>query len=101
MLDDKYRDYYSLRAGLHCQSVVADRTSRALKDSSLVCIPSRPSMVERRGHLWVCWVLKPVCEPLRSATIILMSGRTLNKKELALHIHCFLALEAKSYNDTA
>ena len=34
MLDDKYRDYYSLRAGLHCQSVVADRTSRALKDSS-------------------------------------------------------------------
>ncbi|MFV5420246.1 hypothetical protein, partial [Acinetobacter pittii] len=37
----------------------------------------------------------------RSATINLMSGRTLNKKELALHIHYFLALNAKSYNDTA
>ncbi len=36
----------------------------------------------------------------RSATIILMSGRTPNKKELALHIHYFLAAFAKSYNDT-
>ncbi|KCX89684.1 hypothetical protein J568_3466, partial [Acinetobacter baumannii 6112] len=38
--------------------------------------------------------------PFRSATIILMSGRTPNKKELALHIHYFLAAYAKSYNDT-
>jgi len=30
-----------------------------------------------------------------------MSGRTPNKKELALHIHYFLAAAAKSYNDTA
>ncbi|EEX03246.1 hypothetical protein HMPREF0010_02288 [Acinetobacter baumannii ATCC 19606 = CIP 70.34 = JCM 6841] len=29
-----------------------------------------------------------------------MFGRTPNKKELALHIHYFLALNAKSYNDT-
>ncbi|KCY13088.1 hypothetical protein J599_0123 [Acinetobacter baumannii 1598530] len=38
--------------------------------------------------------------PFRSATIILMSGRTPNKKELALHIHYFLAAFAKSYNNT-
>ena len=101
MLDDKYRDYYSLRAGLHCQSVVADRTSRALKDSSFSVYTLAPLYGGTEGTPLVCWVLKPVCEPLRSATIILMSGRTLNKKELALHIHCFLALEAKSYNDTA
>ncbi|MFA3361097.1 hypothetical protein KWF35_04685, partial [Acinetobacter baumannii] len=38
----------------------------------------------------------------RSATIISIHvGRTPNKKELALHIHYFLALHAKSYNDTA
>ncbi|WP_310595984.1 hypothetical protein, partial [Acinetobacter baumannii] len=37
----------------------------------------------------------------RSATIISIHvGRTPNKKELALHIHYFLALNAKSYNDT-
>jgi hypothetical protein len=37
----------------------------------------------------------------RSATINLMSGRTPNKKELALHIHYFLAALAISYHDTA
>ncbi|EXA77760.1 hypothetical protein J517_4255, partial [Acinetobacter baumannii 118362] len=37
----------------------------------------------------------------RSATIISIHvGRTPNKKELALHIHYFLAAHAKSYNDT-
>ncbi len=54
------------------------------------------------GHLRVCWFILPSPRTLsRSATIILMSGRTPNKKELALHIHYFLALNAKSYNNTA
>ncbi|WP_213065325.1 hypothetical protein, partial [Acinetobacter nosocomialis] len=53
------------------------------------------------GHLRVCWVFSAsLLTPFRSATIILMSGRTPNKKELALHIHYFLAAHAKSYNDT-
>ncbi|MFX6409705.1 hypothetical protein ABTG43_19160, partial [Acinetobacter baumannii] len=53
------------------------------------------------GHLRVCWPrLTSLLTPFRSATIILMSGRTPNKKESALHIHYFLAAFAKSYNNT-
>ncbi|EXC49085.1 hypothetical protein J670_1895 [Acinetobacter baumannii 1058283] len=51
----------------------------------------------------MCWFILPSPRTLsRSATIISIHvGRTPNKKELALHIHYFLALNAKSYNDTA
>ena len=53
------------------------------------------------GHLRVCWSRNQSANPSRSATIISIHvGRTPNKKELALHIHYFLALNAKSYNDT-
>jgi len=58
-------------------------------------------MVERRGTpLGVLASFDQSANPFRSATIILMSGRTPNKKELALHIHYFLAAFAKSYNNT-
>ncbi|WP_213030015.1 hypothetical protein, partial [Acinetobacter baumannii] len=55
------------------------------------------------GHPRVCWFILPSPRTLsRSATIISIHvGRTPNKKELALHIQYFLALNAKSYNDTA
>ncbi len=55
------------------------------------------------GHPRVCWFILPSPRTLsRSATIISIHvGRTPNKKELALHIHYFLAPSAKSYNDTA
>jgi len=58
-------------------------------------------MAERRGTpSGVLGFFGQSANPFRSATIILMSGRTPNKKELALHIHYFLAAFAKSYNDT-
>ncbi len=68
----------------------------------LVLSPRAPSMAERRGTpSGVLASFDQSANPFRSATIILMFGRTPNKKELALHIHHFLALNAKSYNDTA
>jgi len=75
---------------------------KALKVNSFSDEPSCPLYGGTGGgHLRVCWVFSAsLLTPFRSATIILMSGRTPNKKELALHIHNFLAAFAKSYNDT-
>jgi len=75
---------------------------KALKEQSFSDEPSCPLCGGMGGgHLRVCWVFSAsLLTPFRSATIILMSGRTPNKKELALHIHYFLAAFAKSYNDT-
>jgi len=58
-------------------------------------------MAERRGTpSGVLGIFGQSANPFRSATIILMSGRTPNNKELALHILNFLAAFAKVYIDT-
>ncbi len=101
MLDDKYTDYYPLRAGLHRQSVLTDRIIEALKVLLLMLSPSCPPAAEREGDTFGCaGSMTSPSTPFRSATIILMSGRTPNKKESALHIHYLLAAFAKSYNNT-
>ncbi len=59
-------------------------------------------MVERRGTpSGVLGFFGQSANPLRSATIILMSAELPIKKELALHIHYFLAAFVKSYINTA
>jgi hypothetical protein len=76
VLDCKRVEHYALPAGLHCQSVVADRSEKALKEQSFSDEPSCPLYGGTGGgHLRVCWVFSASLRtPFRSATIILMSA---------------------------
>ena len=106
VLDCKRVGHYSLPAG-H----IASRLSQTGKTKSIckiliLCVGNSfaPffSTVGRKGDTFGCAgsFVSSLRTPFRSATIILMFWQNSNKKELALHIHYFLALDAKSYNDT-
>jgi len=58
-LDDKKSEYYPLRAGLHCQLVLADHQPKYTKKSNFfVEIPACPLCGGTGGgHLRVCWIL--------------------------------------------